>query len=85
MQPQNYAITESRESIIATHKVLRNTYLLLSLSITFSAIIALITMATNTHYPGPIVAIAGMFGKHCEIAPGELLPLSRSRVLWVTY
>ena len=35
------------ESLLATHKVLRNTYLLLSMTLIFSAVIAFISMSTN--------------------------------------
>lgn len=35
------------ESLLATHKVLRNTYLLLSMTLVFSAVIAFISMSTN--------------------------------------
>lgn len=62
MQTQNYTATASSTSAIATHKVLRNTYLLLSLTIMFSALVAVIAMASNAHYPGLIVSIVGMFG-----------------------
>jgi len=62
MQTENYASTATKESILATNKVLRNTYLLLSATLIFSAITTIIAMATNAHYPGPIFSIIGMFG-----------------------
>jgi modulator of FtsH protease len=62
MQTQEYAVVQSNESVLATNKVLRNTYLLLSLTLLFSALVTLWGMARNVHYPGPILAIVGMFG-----------------------
>ena len=57
------AVTQSKEqvSLLATHKVLRNTYFLLSLTLLFSALTAALSMAANAH-PGPILSIIGMFG-----------------------
>jgi modulator of FtsH protease len=37
------------DSILATNKVLRNTYLLLGMSLCFSAVMAMVAMATNAH------------------------------------
>lgn len=62
MQPQNISTVTTKESLLATHKVLRNTYLLLALTIGFSAVISIITMAMNLPYPGIIVTLVGMFG-----------------------
>ncbi len=62
MQIQNYTVAQSRESVLATNKVLRNTYFLLSLTLLFSAAVTIWGMAANVSYPGPIVAIIGMFG-----------------------
>ncbi|WGE51068.1 Bax inhibitor-1 family protein [Actinobacillus equuli subsp. haemolyticus] len=39
--------TASGESLLSTHKVLRNTYLLLSMTLAFSAIIAFVAMSMN--------------------------------------
>ncbi len=36
------------ESLLSTHKVLRNTYLLLSMTLAFSAVIAFAAMSMNT-------------------------------------
>ena len=37
----------SNESLLSTHKVLRNTYLLLSMTLAFSAVIAFAAMSMN--------------------------------------
>lgn len=45
---QERLVTTARgESLISTHKVLRNTYFLLGLTLAFSAVIAMITMSLN--------------------------------------
>ena len=50
-----------RESTLATHKVLRNTYLLLSATLAFSAIIAGVSFALNLPYLGPWITLIGYF------------------------
>jgi modulator of FtsH protease len=63
MQPNQPVIVKSRqESILATHAVLRNTYLLLSLTLLFSAVTAGFTMAYNVAAPGVVLFLLGMFG-----------------------
>lgn len=37
----------TKESLISTHKVLRNTYMLLAITLTFSAVVAFTSMAMN--------------------------------------
>ena len=49
------------ESVIATNKVLRNTYMLLSLTILFSAFTAFIAMASNAAPMSPLLLIIGYF------------------------
>lgn len=45
---QDRLVTSARsESLLSTHKVLRNTYFLLALTLTFSAVVASVTMALN--------------------------------------
>jgi modulator of FtsH protease len=52
----------ARESVLATNKVLRNTYALLSMTLLFSAAMAGVSVAFNFPYLGPIVTLAGYFG-----------------------
>lgn len=61
MPIQNYSIQKSRESILTSHSVLRNTYFLLSLTFLFSAFTAALSMASHIR-PGFLVTIVGMFG-----------------------
>lgn len=49
-------------SALATNKVIRNTYALLSMTLLFSAACAGISMALNLPYPGMLVFLAGSFG-----------------------
>ncbi|WP_439256612.1 Bax inhibitor-1 family protein [Lonepinella sp. BR2271] len=53
---------EQSESLLQTHKVLRNTYFLLSLTLAFSAIVAYISMSLNLPRPGIIVMLVGFYG-----------------------
>jgi modulator of FtsH protease len=50
-----------RESTLATHKVLRNTYLLLSATLSFSAMMAGISYSLNLPYLGPWITLIGYF------------------------
>jgi modulator of FtsH protease len=52
----------TRESALDTNKVLRNTYLLLSVTLAFSALVAGLAMALNLPHPGLIITLVGYFG-----------------------
>jgi modulator of FtsH protease len=56
------AITRSKESILASNAVLRNTYLLLSLTLLFSAATSGLAMAFNTPPLNPFITLIGYFG-----------------------
>ncbi len=59
----NVALRSERiESVLATNKVLRNTYLLLGLTFLFSALTAYFSWATNAGPMNPILLIVGMYG-----------------------
>lgn len=51
-----------RESALTTNKVLRSTYMLLSMTLLFSAAMAGVSMALQIPYMGPIVTLVGYFG-----------------------
>ena len=52
-----------RESgVIATNRVLRNTYALLAMTLLFSAVTAGISMALNLPHPGLVLTLVGYFG-----------------------
>ncbi len=50
------------ESVLATHKVIRNTYLLLSMTLAFSAVTAAASVALKLPHPGIILTLIGFFG-----------------------
>ena len=58
----NTVTTRSEASILETNKVLKNTYLLLSMTLLFSAVTAGLAMALNLPHPGMIVSMVGYFG-----------------------
>ena len=47
---------------LVTNKVIRNTYLLLAMTLAFSALTAAASMAMNLPHPGLILTLAGYFG-----------------------
>lgn len=51
-----------QESVLSTNKVLRNTYMLLSMTLLFSAAMAGVSMALNLPYFGPVITLIGYFG-----------------------
>lgn len=62
MHQRESSLTQKKESILSTHAVLRNTYLLLSLTLIFSGAIAYIAMVTNAQPVQPILFLVGAFG-----------------------
>lgn len=55
-------VNSQEESLLSTHKVLRNTYFLLGLTTAFSAVVAYISMSLNLPYPNLIVLLVGFYG-----------------------
>jgi modulator of FtsH protease len=53
---------EAATSLLATHRVLRNTYALLSMTLLFSAVIAGAAITLRLPHPGIIVTLVGYFG-----------------------
>lgn len=47
---------------VSINKVLRNTYMLLGMTLAFSALMASVSMAMGAPYLGPIVTLVGFFG-----------------------
>lgn len=63
MSRQNIsAIKNTADSILATNKVLRNTYLLLSMTFIFSAFTAFMSYASGAKMLNPFLMIIGMYG-----------------------
>lgn len=56
------AAIQKQESVLATNKVIRNTYLLLAMTLGFSAVTAGAAMALELPHPGLILTLVGYFG-----------------------
>jgi len=52
----------SSEAVFATNKLIRNTYMLLSMTLLFSAATAGISMVTNFPHPGLLITLVTYFG-----------------------
>lgn len=61
MNLKNYTASRTQESLIASHSVLRNTYMLLSLTLFFSALCAYFSMQAHIQL-NFFINLAGMFG-----------------------
>lgn len=55
-------IVRPESEVLATNKMLRNTYLLLSMTLLFSALAAGLSMVLNLPHPGMLVTLVGYFG-----------------------
>ncbi|MCB1734423.1 MAG: Bax inhibitor-1/YccA family protein [Gammaproteobacteria bacterium] len=55
-------VTRSPESVLATNKLIRNTYTLLSMTLLFSALTAFMSMSFNWPHPGFLLTLVGYFG-----------------------
>lgn len=62
MNPNHTAVAHSQESALASNKVIRNTYTLLSMTLLFSALTAGISVAMNLPHPGMLITLVGYFG-----------------------
>jgi len=56
------ADTRTQTATLATNKVVRNTYVLLSMTLLFSALTAGISMVLNLPHPGLLLTLGGYFG-----------------------
>ena len=54
--------TRSQTAVVSTNKVIRNTYMLLSMTLLFSALTAGISMSLNLPHPGLLLTLGGYFG-----------------------
>ena len=60
--PVTITASRSQASTFATNKVIRNTYMLLSMTLLFSALTAGVSMALNLPHPGLLLTLGGYFG-----------------------
>lgn len=56
MNDQNLSFSRSQESVLATNKVLKNTYILLSMTLIFSGVMAATSIAMGLGYGAALVA-----------------------------
>ncbi|MCY4211824.1 MAG: Bax inhibitor-1/YccA family protein [Gammaproteobacteria bacterium] len=59
---QQYAVASPAPSALATNKLIRNTYILLSMTLLFSALTAAVAMAMNLPSMGLLITLGGYFG-----------------------
>jgi modulator of FtsH protease len=60
--PLTITASRSQTATLATNKVIRNTYMLLSMTLLFSALTAGVSMALNLPHPGLLLTLGGYFG-----------------------
>jgi modulator of FtsH protease len=60
--PFSVSADRTQTSVVSTNKVVRNTYLLLSMTLLFSALTAGVSMALNLPHPGLLLTLGGYFG-----------------------
>ncbi|MEH6473346.1 MAG: Bax inhibitor-1/YccA family protein [Halopseudomonas sp.] len=58
----NNAVTQPQTEVLATNKVIRNTYTLLALTLLFSALTAGISLVLQLPHPGLLLTLGGYFG-----------------------
>ena len=54
--------TRTQAGVLSTNRVIRNTYLLLSMTLLFSAMTAGVSLALNLPHPGLLLTLVGYFG-----------------------
>ena len=62
MEVRATTIDRAQTRTLSTNKVISNTYMLLSLTVLFSAGTAGLAMATNMPHPGLVLTLVGYFG-----------------------
>lgn len=62
MRQAEFATARAERVAVETHRVIRNTYLLLSMILLFSALMAGLAMTLNLPHPGLLITLAGYFG-----------------------
>ena len=62
MNPQVTTLGRSQSAALSTNKVVKNTYMLLSMTLAFSALTAGLSMSLNLPHPGLIITLVGYFG-----------------------
>ena len=60
--PGTLATSRQQAGVLATNKVIRNTYTLLSMTLLFSALTAGVSLTLNLPHPGLLLTLGGYFG-----------------------
>ncbi len=62
MNRMEYSVASSSQNVMATNKVIKNTFALLSMTLLFSAAVAGLSMTMNWPHPGMILTLVGFYG-----------------------
>ena len=62
MKYEHVSLSQTRESLLSTHTVLRNTYLLLGLTLLFSSAMTYVAIITNARPMGILMMLIGVYG-----------------------
>jgi len=62
METRTLTMTRGSASALASNRVLRNTYLLLALTLAFSAVTAGVSLTLGLPHPGIVITLVGYFG-----------------------
>ena len=57
----DYTVARPAESALATNRLIKNTYMLLSLTLLFSALTAGISMVFSLPHPGILITLVGFY------------------------
>lgn len=79
---QNYAVARPRDAVLATNKVIRNTYTLLSMTLLFSAIMAGVSMTMQVPPMTQLFTVGGAFLLMWLVLPRTA---NSSAGLWVVF
>lgn len=79
---RNYTIAQSPESLLATNKLIKNTYLLLSLTLVFSAIMAGVSMAIRLPMGASMICSLAALGLLWFVLPRMANSVAG---IWVTF
>ena len=62
MRPQTQVVARPAQAVLATNKLIRNTYTLLAMTLLFSALTAGMSMVLQLPHPGLLITLVGYFG-----------------------
>jgi modulator of FtsH protease len=62
MSAYDRTLVRTQESVLSTNRVIRNTYILLSMTLLFSGAVAGVSVALSLPHPGLLITLVGYFG-----------------------